>query len=69
MPSSKPEYLARVVWSKKINGKEQLYPDTIVGTDSHTTMINALGVLGWGVCELKQKQLCSANLFLCCFLK
>ncbi len=43
------EYLARVVWSKKINGKEQLYPDTIVGTDSHTTMINALGVLGWGV--------------------
>ena len=43
------EYLARVVWNKHINGKECLYPDTLVGTDSHTTMVNALGVLGWGV--------------------
>ena len=43
------EYLARVVWNKPINGKECLYPDTLVGTDSHTTMVNALGVLGWGV--------------------
>ena len=43
------EYLAKVVWSKSINGSEFLYPDTLVGTDSHTTMVNALGVLGWGV--------------------
>ena len=43
------EYLAKVVWSKSINGSEHLYPDTLVGTDSHTTMVNALGVLGWGV--------------------
>ena len=43
------EYLARVVWSKSINGNKYLYPDTLVGTDSHTTMVNALGVLGWGV--------------------
>ena len=43
------EYLAKVVWSKSINGSEYLYPDTLVGTDSHTTMVNALGVLGWGV--------------------
>ena len=43
------EYLAKVVWSKSINGGEYLYPDTLVGTDSHTTMVNALGVLGWGV--------------------
>ena len=43
------EYLSKVVWSKSINGSEYLYPDTLVGTDSHTTMVNALGVLGWGV--------------------
>ena len=43
------EYLAEVVWSSKQNEKNYLYPDTLVGTDSHTTMINALGVLGWGV--------------------
>ncbi len=43
------EYLAQVVWSKKIDEKDLLYPDTLVGTDSHTTMVNALGVLGWGV--------------------
>ncbi len=43
------EYLAEVVWSSKQNEKDYLYPDTLVGTDSHTTMINALGVLGWGV--------------------
>jgi aconitate hydratase len=41
--------LAKVVWNKSINGSEYLYPDTLVGTDSHTTMVNALGVLGWGV--------------------
>ncbi|MCK5569813.1 MAG: aconitate hydratase AcnA, partial [Spirochaetes bacterium] len=43
------EYLARVVWTKKSNGRTLAYPDTLVGTDSHTTMINGLAVLGWGV--------------------
>ena len=43
------EYLARVVFSEQRNGAEAAYPDTLVGTDSHTTMINGLGVLGWGV--------------------
>ncbi len=43
------EYLAQVVWSKELGDKNLLYPDTLVGTDSHTTMVNALGVLGWGV--------------------
>ena len=43
------EYLARVVWSQEIDGEQFAYPDTLVGTDSHTTMINGLGVLGWGV--------------------
>ena len=43
------EYLARVVWSQEANGVTVAYPDTLVGTDSHTTMINGLGVLGWGV--------------------
>ncbi|MCI0400188.1 MAG: aconitate hydratase AcnA [Gammaproteobacteria bacterium] len=43
------EYLARVVFTKELNGIKQAYPDTLVGTDSHTTMINGLGVLGWGV--------------------
>ena len=43
------EYLARTVFSMEKNGVLQAYPDTLVGTDSHTTMINGLGVLGWGV--------------------
>ena len=43
------EYLARVVWSRDDDGKTTAYPDTCVGTDSHTTMVNGLGVLGWGV--------------------
>ena len=43
------EYLAKVVWIRSVNGQDYLYPDTLVGTDSHTTMVNALGVLGWGV--------------------
>src|SRR5882757_1076574 len=43
------EYLARVVFTSTEEGKTQAYPDTLVGTDSHTTMINGLGVLGWGV--------------------
>lgn len=43
------EYLAKVIWSHSTEGKNYAYPDTLVGTDSHTTMINGLGVLGWGV--------------------
>ncbi len=43
------EYLSRVVFDAEKNGVRSAYPDTVVGTDSHTTMINGLGVLGWGV--------------------
>ena len=43
------EYLARVVFTTEMDGELVAYPDTVVGTDSHTTMINGLGVLGWGV--------------------
>jgi aconitate hydratase len=43
------EYLAQAVWSAECDGETWAYPDTLVGTDSHTTMINGLGVLGWGV--------------------
>ncbi|MEL7539122.1 MAG: aconitate hydratase AcnA [Pseudomonadota bacterium] len=43
------EYLARVVFDREVDGKRRAYPDTLVGTDSHTTMVNGLGVLGWGV--------------------
>jgi len=43
------EYLAQTVWIKNDTEGELVYPDTLVGTDSHTTMVNALSVLGWGV--------------------
>lgn len=43
------EFLAKTVWQSEVEGKLFAYPDTLVGTDSHTTMINGLGVLGWGV--------------------
>ncbi len=43
------EYLAKVVFTRDVDGKLRAYPDTVVGTDSHTTMINGVGVLGWGV--------------------
>ena len=43
------EYLSKVVWSEKFKGENYLFPDTLVGTDSHTTMVNGLSVLGWGV--------------------
>ncbi|KAB2675044.1 aconitate hydratase AcnA [Brucella tritici] len=43
------EYLAQAVWTKEEDGETVAYPDTCVGTDSHTTMVNGLGVLGWGV--------------------
>ncbi|HWU80015.1 MAG TPA: aconitate hydratase AcnA, partial [Caulobacter sp.] len=43
------EYLAQTVWTAAVDGAEVAYPDTVVGTDSHTTMVNGLSVLGWGV--------------------
>ena len=43
------EYLSKVVWSEEFMGDKYLFPDTLVGTDSHTTMVNGLSVLGWGV--------------------
>jgi aconitate hydratase len=43
------EYLARTIMAREVNGEIQAYPDSCVGTDSHTTMVNGLGVLGWGV--------------------
>ena len=43
------EYLSKVVWSEKYKDESYLFPDTLVGTDSHTTMVNGLSVLGWGV--------------------
>ncbi len=43
------EYLSKVVWCEKYKGENYLFPDTLVGTDSHTTMVNGLSVLGWGV--------------------
>ena len=43
------EYLSQTVWTREENGKTYAYPDSVVGTDSHTTMVNGLAVLGWGV--------------------
>ena len=43
------EYLAQTVWTNEVDGEQVAYPDTVVGTDSHTTMVNGLAVLGWGV--------------------
>ncbi|KAJ1684228.1 hypothetical protein LUZ63_020521 [Rhynchospora breviuscula] len=43
------EHLARVAFTREVDGQTQVYPDTLVGTDSHTTMVNGIGVLGWGV--------------------
>src|SRR6187549_776901 len=43
------EHLARVVFTREVDGQLQAYPDTLVGTDSHTTMVNGIGVVGWGV--------------------
>jgi aconitate hydratase len=49
------EYLGKVVQTKQVNGEVVAFPDSLVGTDSHTTMINALGILGWGVGVSKPK--------------
>ncbi len=43
------EYLSKVVWKERFEDKDYIFPDTLVGTDSHTTMVNGLSVLGWGV--------------------
>ena len=43
------EYLAQAVWTAELDGTTYAYPDTLFGTDSHTTMVNGMGVLGWGV--------------------
>jgi len=54
------EYLASVVTSVELeNGELQAFPDTLVGTDSHTTMINGIGVLGWGVGGIEAEAGCS----------
>jgi len=60
------EYLARVVFTTQVDGELVAYPDTVVGTDSHTTMINGLGVLGWGVGGIERRR-CSASRFPCLF--
>jgi aconitate hydratase len=55
------EYLAPVVFRRKARGVFQAYPDTLLGTDSHTPMINGLGVVGWGVAASKRKRRCWAS--------
>jgi aconitate hydratase len=55
------EYLSRVVFDTNKDGKRRAYPDTVVGTDSHTTMINGLGVLGWGVGGIEAEAAMRAN--------
>ena len=57
------ENIAKTVWSKKIKNDTYLYPDSVVGTDSHTTMVNALSVLGWGVGGIETKLQCWAANF------
>ncbi len=59
------EYLGKAVWYEEIDGKLYAYPDTLVGTDSHTTMINGLGVLGWGVGGIEAEAAMLANRFQC----
>lgn len=61
------ENLAQVVWQNSSHNENQAYFDTVVGTDSHTTMINGLGVLGWGVGVSKLKLLCWVKKFQCLF--
>ena len=60
------EYLGQVVFMRERDGRLQAYPDTLVGTDSHTTMINGLGVLGWGVGGSRRRPRCSASRSRCC---
>ena len=46
------EYLSKTVWTRELDGRTLAYPDTLVGTDSHTTMVNGIAVLGWGCCGI-----------------
>ena len=55
------EYLAQTVWVSENGGTSFAYPDTLVGTDSHTTMVNGLAVLGWGVGASRPRRRCWAN--------
>ncbi len=55
------EYLASVAATKTVDGETFVYPDSLVGTDSHTTMINGLGIVGWGVGGIERKPECLAN--------
>lgn len=55
------EYLGKTVWTKEVDGKTLAYPDTLVGTDSHTTMINGLGVLGWAWAASRPRPPCSVS--------
>ncbi|MEF9673134.1 aconitase family protein [Pseudomonas sp. PCH446] len=59
------EYLGRTVWTKDEDGRTYAFPDTLVGTDSHTTMINGLGVLGWASAASRRKRRCSASRYRC----
>ena len=57
------EYLSKVVWTIKTQNDTYAFPDTLVGTDSHTTMVNGLSVLGWGVGGIEAEQVCLVNYF------
>ena len=59
------EYLAHVAMTRNLGGQDWVYPDTLVGTDSHTTMINGLGCLGWGVGGIEAEAAMLANLVQC----
>ena len=63
------EYLARTVWSEERDGRRLAYPDTLLGTDSHTTMINGLAVLGWGVVSHRANQPSRGTWPLCWFAR
>jgi aconitate hydratase len=64
------EYLAQTVWvSEDADGRNVAYPDTLVGTDSHTTMVNGLAVLGWGVGGIEAEAAMLGNLYRCLSLK
>jgi aconitate hydratase len=63
------EYLASVVFRAEVDGETLAYPDTLLGTDSHTTMINGIGVVGWGVGGIEPRLACSASRSPCCCLR
>ena len=65
------EFLSQTIWTRTAEGGgvELAYPDTLVGTDSHTTMVNGLAVLGWGVGGSRPRPSCSVNKSRCCCRK